>query len=79
MFNERYLVSCIFEQAVSDYKELKTKGVSEVNGSDSGSYSILDLELFFRGKWCNKLLELMGINVRGEDIIVIINESLGVV
>lgn len=78
MCAERYLASRIFEQAVSDYRELKTKGRAEIKSGYRGNYSIKEIETFFQSSWCAVLLDLMGINITGSDIPMIINQSLEV-
>lgn len=78
MYAERYLASRIFEQAVSDYRELKRKGRLEVKSHYRGDYSIKEIETFFQSSWCAVLLDLMGINITGSDIPIIINQSLEV-
>ena len=78
MYAERYLASKVFEQAVSDYRELKQKGRAEIKSSYRGNYSIKEIEAFFQSSWCAVLLDLMGINITGSDIPIIINQSLEV-
>lgn len=78
MYAERYLASRIFEQAVNDYCELKKRGKSEIKSNYRGNYSINEIETFFQSSWCAVLLDLMGINITGPDIPLIINQSLEV-
>lgn len=76
MYAERYLVSKIFEQAVSDYRDLKKKGKTEIKSSYRGNYSVDEIETFFQSSWCAILLDFMDINIAGPDIPIIINQSL---
>ena len=62
------LVCRIFEQAIDDYRELRRKNIRS-NKSDDTYYSIKDIEAFFGGDWCYKLLELTGVRFSGEDIL----------
>ncbi len=66
--SEEVLVCRIFEQAIEDYRGLKQKNITQ-NKDNSGAYSTKDIECFFNGKWCTRLLEMIGSEATGKDIL----------
>lgn len=65
-------LSCaIVQQAVDDYRLLKRKNRTSGGRSNEGEYNIRELEEFFRGSFCEFLLEdgLKYVKLTGEDII----------
>lgn len=65
---EEMLICRIFEQAIEDYRELKSKNITGEK-DNSSCYSIKDIEQFFSGKWCTRLLEMIGSELTGNDIL----------
>lgn len=58
----------ILKQAIDDYKNLKAMDLTWYRDMAS-FYSIKDIETFFKGKWSTRLLEMIGSNLTGEDIL----------
>lgn len=77
MSPEESLVCSIFEQAIEDYAELKKKNVTERRSDNSGCYSIKDIEVFFGSQQCTKLLQLIGCDLNGTDILHKIKAQYG--
>ena len=68
MRTEEELVCRIYEQAMEDYKDLKDKKI-EREKDNSSCYSIKDIEKFFNGNWCTRLLEMIDCQLTGKDIL----------
>lgn len=65
---EELLICRIFEQAVEDYKDLKEKNIEIKKGNGTG-YSFKDIERFFGSIWCSRLLDMIGCNLTGNEIL----------
>lgn len=65
---EEKLVHAIISQAVKDYKELMKKGLSKRTTKFGGSYSLHEIERFFKSKWCEYMLTMIDCDIRGVDI-----------
>lgn len=64
------LVCAIFEQAIEDYKSLNINHIEiKKDSQGTGLYSVKDIEIFFRSKWCARLLEMIDIDFSGVDIL----------
>lgn len=63
------LASAIVEQAVLDYRELRTKGVEEIKPFYRGTYSRTEIDAFFRSEWCKAILKGIGSRVDGVTIL----------
>lgn len=77
MSPEESLVCSIFEQAIEDYAELKKKNITERHENSCGYYSIKDIEAFFGSQWSTKILQLIGCDLSGIDILHKIQEKYG--
>lgn len=64
---EEELICRIFEQAAEDYQFLQKRNVPSWH-DDSGFYSVKDIEKFFGGKWCGRLLEMINCNLNGREL-----------
>ena len=63
------LCEAIFMQAVNDYRELRRAGTPIIKTKDEGTYSIGELEMFFRGKWAKNLAKIMKLRVSNDAIL----------
>ena len=63
----------IIEQAIDDYKLLKSFDVDELDFYDEDTISKSELEEFFNSDWCDFLLSNM--NLTGEDILRYLNRE----
>lgn len=70
------LLACaILEQAIEDYKSLKTDGVfypKKIKGDKYGDETIKKhmraLERFFRSEWCSDILSISDCKLKGQEI-----------
>ena len=63
----------IIEQAIEDYKLLKSFDVDELDFYDEDTISKSELEEFFNSDWCDFLL--LNMNLTGEDILRYLNRE----
>lgn len=74
MLSEEALACGIFEQAMSDYSDLKRKGVSK-HRDGSCYYSIKEIEYFLRSRWCAQLLDMIDSTLTGKEILQTLREK----
>lgn len=65
---ELRLVQSIFKQASKDYRFLRRKGVKQ-SGFRRESYSIAEIEDFFKSEYCDSLLGAVTADISGKDIL----------
>lgn len=68
MLPEESIVCSIFERAIEDYVELKTKKIRKKRFSDGSSYTIAEINNFFKSDWCKYLLSIIGCELSSEEI-----------
>lgn len=66
----------IIKQAIDDYKMLIDKGISKDLEHGAGVYSIIEIEEFFKSNWCNNLLNTIGADINGKQLLSNIKEIL---
>lgn len=76
MSSEEMLVCAVFEQAIEDYKTLKSKGILK-KVEEGQAYSIREIENFFKSNWSSRLLEAINIELKGEDILKKVKSQCG--
>lgn len=70
------LIHAIIIQAVDDYKYLKRNNLEHYRDRGSrDTYSVKELERFFKGKWGNALIDSTNINLTGNEVLSKISQE----
>lgn len=62
------LIFAIFSQAINDYKNLKISSSTKKRENKDNKTS-KEIEKFFKGNWCNELLDGLNVNMTGKEIL----------
>lgn len=63
------LAIAILEQAASDYRDLNARGAQSAGDRNEGRYNITEIESFFRGSWCKKILNSLEVDTTGRRLL----------
>lgn len=68
MSSEEKLICAIFEQAIEDYKTLKSKRIQRKT-EEGLTYSVREIENFFKSGWSSFLLDAINSDLKGRDVL----------
>lgn len=70
------LACAIFKQARDDYLFLTANRIDVMRTSrGTALFSLADVETFFKSKWCSRLLDMIGSDLTGADMLRIVRSQ----